>query len=420
MIYNSVVRKEQFIIKKDSIVKIFLFLTVLISFLFSKTAFFGIGMKSTFQWVFYAACVLSLLLCNGSFKTLKRNICIVSLLVVFLAVQILHGNNLASDGLNTIIGFIFVFVSCCCLAASISKELFQRYYLFILTVFSLISIPCFIIAITIPDLARSLSYTSFVWDNTYEYSWFYTWGRHGTIVPQNAGPFWEPGAFQGFLVLGILIIINDSSDNVVNSLTTKRFQMVLFAITLLTTQSTTGYILCVLVVVVFFKQIGKVFAGTSKHQTILYVMALALALAAVIYIFASNNISDKLTNENTQSATVRYNDLINSLNLVFSRQGLFGMGPTKYTNNIESQLSMVNNSVGLLSMTYTYGIIFGLYYLGTMFLGVRRFFNNFHRLQFVIVCIIFVILHMTEGLWNLPIYILILMSFKEDKRGVVN
>ena len=422
MIYATTLKREPFSIKKETLCNLLLYIVVLISFLFSKTVFFGIIMRSFFQWIFYFSCIFSLIFLGGSFKTLKKNIIQVAPLFILFVVQFLQINSFSDDGVNTVLGLILTFFSCCCFAASIKKELFQKYYLITLTAVCIISLLCFLLTMIMPDYARQLAQSNFYWENKYEYSWFYTWGSSGSFYGRNAGPFWEPGAFQGFIFLGLFIIIGTPIEKYGNddNLKLKRFQLVIYFVTLLTTQSTTAYIMLILFCVVFYRNIAKLFAGSSKHDIILYILVFVAAVVAIAYIILSNNISEKFNDVNSQSASIRFNDLINSINLVFSEQGLFGYGPTSNLDSIENQLSLVQNSVGLLSMTYTYGILFGLYYIVRLFLGVKNFYASLNGVKLITVFMIYIVLHMTEGLWNLPIYILILMSFKEDRRGAAN
>ena len=200
MVYTTTLKREPFSIKKETVSNLLLYVVVLISFLFSKTVFFGIIMRSFFQWVFYFSCFFSLIFLGGSIRTLKKNLIQVAPLLILFAVQFLQINSFSNDGVNTILGQMLTFFSCCCLAASIKKELFQKYYLITLTIVCLISLLCFILSIAAPDYARQLAQTNFYWENRYEYSWFYTWGSSGSFYGRNAGPFGNLGHFKGLFL----------------------------------------------------------------------------------------------------------------------------------------------------------------------------------------------------------------------------
>lgn len=87
--------------------------------------------------------------------------------------------------------------------------------------------------------------------------------------------------------------------------------------------------------------------------------------------------------------------------------GLFGLGETSIRNAYRIIYGVSgNDSVGLLSMAYTYGAVFAIYYIGLMIKGIQRFFRA-KKTDVVIISVIFVILHLTENLWSLPVYITI-------------
>jgi hypothetical protein len=66
-------------------------------------------------------------------------------------------------------------------------------------------------------------------------------GIHNFHTPEergrNCGMFWEPGAFAGYLVLALFVLVRDLRNSSVISK-----QSLLLVVTLLTTQSTTGYV----------------------------------------------------------------------------------------------------------------------------------------------------------------------------------
>lgn len=86
------------------------------------------------------------------------------------------------------------------------------------------------------------------WKTPYGYAPFYTWGMNGTISLRNSGPFWEPGAFQGYIWIAVLFLLFDIDKKCIKY---RKAVLALFIITLLTTQSATGYVLLILAFVFF-------------------------------------------------------------------------------------------------------------------------------------------------------------------------
>lgn len=400
---------------KNSIVVFINYLMVLVAILFSKTMYFGVEIASTFQFLFYIVCILGFFLCKGSIRTLKKNLVIVFGVGILFSIQIFNISAFASDGFNTILGLFLKFFSCAFLAASMNQKRFRECYINIMCFIALTSFPFFFISIISPGLAKSLASTSFHWTNAYEYSWFYTWGRGGNIIQRNGGPFWEAGAFQGFLILALLFLLHSVKNDDLDIWEFKpaRNKFVLLCITILTTKSTTGYILLMAVVVFFYNDVIRILDVTKKNKKYVVLVAALISIAMIGYIVYSGNITNKLNNTHSDSAAIRGNDVVMSLFLI-GRAGLVGLGPTVTKNSYEAMFNMVNNSVGLLSMAYTYGMLFAVYLVVNFLKWLKRFFDA-SGFQLFFYVLIFAVLHMTEGLWFLPVYMLTIMNNRKDE-----
>lgn len=397
-------------IKYSSIKNLAMYIPILILILQSKTAYFGIGMRSTFQWIFYGSCLIAFLVGKGSINKFKKNIYyLFPFFIIVILVTVFRYGELESDGINTVIGFIFTMTAVAFLASTITGQKFQQCYINIMFIICLVSIPCFLIAVFRPDVARLLAVTPMTYSNMYEYSWFYTWGRRGSIIPRNHGPFWEPGAFQGFLILGIIFLLNLNHSN--EEIKHKKIKFTVFFITLLTTLSTTGYVLCIFILIFFFKDICNLISENLKYKKIVYFLIGILAAATIIYIFASNNISDKLNGTYTLSAATRSNDFIESFKMMFTIDGLIGYGISSIKDLAEAEHNISSNSVGLFGMAYTYGFAFFVYYLRRLWKGLCENFRGIRKPLIAFVFIVLIVLHLTEGLWNLPVYLMLLMYF---------
>ena len=93
------------------------------------------------------------------------------------------------------------------------------------------------------------------------------------------------------------------------------------------------------------------------------------------------------------------------------KAGLFGLGETIIRDNYRIVYGIdLNDSVGLLSMTYTYGILFTLYYLFASFSAIKRFFRYKSIFEALVLATVFIVLHLTEGIWFLPVYLYIIFG----------
>lgn len=72
--------------------------------------------------------------------------------------------------------------------------------------------------------------------------------------------FWEPGAFQGFIILAMLMLLYEADKTTVQN---RKLKFLIFAVTLLTTQSTTGYILFVVILLTQWQRIQAIFGDVN-------------------------------------------------------------------------------------------------------------------------------------------------------------
>lgn len=169
---------------------------------------------------------------------------IIGLSLLFMC-QFLSGEMIS---LPANINFIAKFYSCF-LIAEILGEKFRYVYLRVIVFISVISIPLFVInyiGIEFPGLT---------------FDRYVSWGVYNYIPVshfesmRNSGMFWEPGAYQGYLLLVPLMYIGNIKQFFKEN---KRISFLLIA-ALLTTMSTTGYLtLFLLIVMILLKNIKNV------------------------------------------------------------------------------------------------------------------------------------------------------------------
>lgn len=232
-------------IRKSTLKQGIILWVVLWMVLFSKTVFFGIVYKSTYQWVFYASGILGTLLFGVSLKKVQRPVMrVLPFLFLLFFNAFFYMGNMTAESQNELIGIGLNFLVTSIICGYLDKERFAKYYIYVIVVLCLISLPCFIIANTSESLAFSMCQPGYDWKTPYGYSLLYTWGWNGTILTRNLGPFWEAGAFQGFILLATLMLLY-SVDNGLIKERRKKWLFLLFVITIMTTGSTTGYILLI-------------------------------------------------------------------------------------------------------------------------------------------------------------------------------
>lgn len=376
-------------------------ISVLLIIMLSNTMYFGlINRKKTL--IVYVILSLIILLINK--KINKKNFIIIlsffsiMIITIFMNFEIIDKTYFINQiQLLVIVSTTMIFIS-----NQSSDEFCQKYtnIMFFLAILSLIF--CFI-ANYIPSISHYLYNNSVYGNRIYKVSPFYTWGWDN-LFSRNSGPFWEPGAYQGFLNLALLMTIINK-----NIIKLYKQKFIIFLITILTTQSTTGYIVLVIILIVFNREIFQV---NIKKDYISKIIILLFIIIGILIVFKSGNITDKFS-INNGSKIIRSSDFINSLKMCFSRV-IRGFGVGLFKNNQEFLFNIQNNSNGLLYLFYSQGIILFLYYMYRIKIGIKQVFFRTNKFKQNILFIIFLVLYFTEGLAWLPVYVSFLFYFKTE------
>ncbi|HOV68871.1 MAG TPA: hypothetical protein PLZ84_00940, partial [Clostridia bacterium] len=178
-----------------------------------------------------------------------------------------------------------------------------------------------------------------------------TYVRFGSLL-RNMGIFWEPGAYQTYLVFAILIelfLIGNKS----------KLSLIIFFITLFTTLSTAGIQIGVLLLFVCIIEANK----NSEHRTIKNIIAfsaLIILIPCVYYILPPNiqfAVWGKLFYDNV-STSVRYDSVILPLKAYFASPFIgVGLSGLKQSVQIAGHMMTTNTPVNWFA---AYGLIFGL------------------------------------------------------------
>lgn len=385
------------------------YIIVLLMVLASKTVYFGL-INAKVTYFLLLAVVVIVCLVNGKLKRVnKYNAAVIFFLLMLTVGQtLLNGSMVNSTYINSMVISYLPFVISFFVAEVIDSQSYMEKYTNIMFVICIISLVCFTIAISQPILAWAISKSIQFNNHTYNISWFYTWGWGIHIFSRNSGPFWEPGAFQGFILLALLMTLFQKTQK------WAKVKIIIYVITILTTGSTTGYILLGGLILFFYKKVETTFVstGNKRNKNLLKIGLLALAAFTVVYIISSGNISDKFSGTN-ESASVRINDFASSISMVTDKP-LFGYGFSSERINRAKSLGVVNDSVGLWSLLYTCGIPFGIYYLYRQIKGIKRFFCV-NQLEMILLSVIIIVIHFTEAVWWLPVYTIFLFYLKQPR-----
>jgi len=330
------------------------------------------------------------------------------ILINYIGIQ----ENISNTIRNTYIGYGINLFLAYFATLVFDRKTFSKFYVNFMTVVSIISLLHYFLALFLPSIVYQLPMQIFDQGHNVYHNIFHTWGwsnyNSGLILSgRNSGPFWEPGAFQGFLIIAILFIL-------VNKELVKNEdkKLIILIITLITTKSTTGLILLITIFLIWKSEIFGVILKNKSDKQIRFLLIIMLVIVFFAWIFSNNIISEKIMiyKDSLTSTGIRLNDLINGLKLISVRP-LLGLGSTNLKISYEKSVGIIGNSNGTILMLYSMGLVFSLPYLLGSIRGILRFFPNNNAIKKIVILLIFLILHSTEALYILPMYLIFLFLF---------
>ena len=203
----------------------------------------------------------------------------------------------------------------------------------------------------------------------------------GFSFKRNCGYFTEPGLYAFFIVSALFIFLFLKKKKT-------KWELVVWLTTLLTTFSTTGLILTVIIVAYYF--------NSRNIKTIFVRIGFAsLSIVAVVYIITDLLAAKQV--EHANSFTSRMIDLIGGIKL-FCEQPLLGYGYKNFDvfNSYSLQFFPVerNNSNGVVSALYQLGLIgCSIFYIP--FIYVRKKIKH-HKSLFTLYTLVLIVLMMGE------------------------
>lgn len=400
---------------------IYMFLAIALS----NTVFFGLVHRKLFLVLAILAIIAGAFWITLKIKAGEYGVFFMINVLIFAAFSVLivlgwmfSGEMSNSSFRNNYIGFITSFMLTLIMTMLFKKKQIALSYIDYMVGISIVSLVCFALTIFLPDVAARVPMS--MDESGHFYTFFYTWGwdDHGTglcFLNRNCGPFWEPGAFQGFLIIAVLFAIRygDSIKNIDKKL-------ILLFITIISTVSTTGLLLLVMICIVWRKKLGLYLMQNVKNKEFVKKILIAAFAIFIAWLLFSGVIFDKLASytDSTVSAGIRFNDLKYGIGLCFIKP-LFGVGfGTTAMDIYEDAVGIKANSNGLIMMFYTMGNIFGILYVYLMSKGIIRFFEEKGIIKKIALIVTLVILHATECLFVFPVYLIFIFDFHYNEEGV--
>lgn len=311
--------------------------------------------------------------------------------------------------MNDIIIIFVELVFLVLLQSNMTLQEFKQKYVEIIVLEAVISLICFLWA---DILGKTLPFQH--WETgtvgSFNLTFYYTigWGNIPKLG-RNAGIFNEPGSHQIFLNFAILFLVSD-----VEQLGFKKkkyiISMIVLVLSVLTTQSTTGYMCLILVLlsVQFMKNDGKALYGERK-----WLKYGSLLLLGIVFLIENTThvISYKL--EGGGSYNTRYNDTFSGLAVALTKP-LTGYGIYRSNRaDAYADYGIGNISNGFISFAIGAGIIIALLYLIFSFIGLSRQFKH-GLVHSILIFIFFFLCINSEGGLLRPLYLILFFLWKDE------
>lgn len=295
--------------------------------------------------------------------TKRINSILILYLVVFMTTMcittVFKNENLVTFGM-----VLFSYIVALLYVNYVGFELFCKQYTKIMYFLCIISLIGFFSYNIFPILYRINQVTTYTtYSNLYLYVDTQRYNR-------NMGMFWEPGAFQTFVIFALLVELSNTSEKF-------RFLHVsVYVLTIITTYSTTGYIALILSLATLYVKRGK----SEKTNAFLLVFTIVLLSALYLgqdYLFGTvlNNgqstvfgkIFTFFSGGKVQSVSVRYYSIIKPIE-AFLKSPIIGNGRTSLANDLFYYTNGMNTCTFI-----NWFAIYGIFYGAVMIKGTVKF-----------------------------------------------
>lgn len=275
---------------------------------------------------------------------------------------------------------------------------FKRFYLNIITFFAISSLMFHFVGLLNPQVVLIFPKTEAIASTDYYNAIIHVYQTHigyGRLVyaARNAGIFWEPGAYQAFLNIG-LIFFFDLISKGDKSIKRKRLMFFALLLAIITTHSTTGYIISAIIIIFYWKELNKILTIKNFKDVFftIVILAISISIATKEIILGVTLIAEKYVS-GSQSTFERIS--IDKLRLIFfdTKSFLFGLS---FSNNY--QTGKIWNSI--IQTAVVLGVPFTLILLFKYLKGSMYFVKKWWLL-FLLLVIIF----STENLFWRPLFL---------------
>ena len=242
---------------------------------------------------------------------------------------------------------------------------------------------------------------------------------HNGLEFRNSGPFWEPGAFAGYLVVAFFINI------FLLKKSAKDYSNIIIIITLFSTQSTMGILSFLLIFIVYnFTSSAKITNNMKLIYLLVFfpsvVIAVVLAVTQLDFLYYKILMQMQDTaSENGVYQINRFGNILYDLDFIRLKPFLgWSVNPeTRFFLDPSLKEFISGQGVGLTGLIVRFGFPFAIYLLLTAYFSSARIYSN--RAVSSVFLIVLVFMLVGEQYQNYPLfYSIILLGF--SKRDIFN
>lgn len=354
--------------KLNTLYYILIFLIISIS---GNPAITLLGERAVYIFAFFS--LLALFLYRPSKITRNDKLILISFLLIMLTHFLIFGVMVLAASLG------YYLKICIAMLAVKSIPNFSQRYIRVIYILSMISLVFFIPTILGVNIESLFSVIRLPLSGEINHIGLYNIPLSSRSTIRNAGMFWEPGAFAGYLIIALFLLVRDGNNSNIFSK-----QGGVLTITLLSTQSTTGYIAFMAIVIFILYTSNFIKNKTIKWVTYVSLFALLFPVLSFIY-NTSDFLGDKITNQyeaalssTDASRITRFGNFLYDIKWIKNRPLLgWGANPaTRLKFDAEAVDLVSGQGNGLTGFTVRFGIAGLLIYIGFLFQATRKLSNS--------------------------------------------
>lgn len=306
-----------------------------------------------------------------------------------------------------IVGYIII-----CL---VPYERFKKCYINIITIIAAVSLICWLI----PDAIRQIAPFNFV-RGSWRFSSLFFYNLNLAVPTRNCGPFWEPGMYQAYLCFAMLLIVTDSKEK------HQWGRLLILSFTVITTFSSTGYFLLVVVLMLKLYQ-----SRQPVHKFVWSVLVIIVGTVLILNIqnvlnyidqYTLYSVGGKFYSDGNESVATRLYSGICDIEVAFTHPfGVNRANAETLRRLVATQYGKVTASTNTFTTILVYfGWIPCIAYAALWVRGCCRFQRTvINRILSIIMIVAIMMTELHVDLWFLQIIVLYWSSCYEAKGNML-